>query len=808
MTLTTYSAILIAIYIGVLAYLTFRTHKSETPEQYAIGDRKVGLWNTIASIAAGQRDGSGIVVWVTLGILFGISTMWAFAGFAAGLLVLAFGARYVRNQAKEINAITISDIFKHAIGPRTAVASSIIIAAVAFLIAAAQVNIAGSIFGLLFNIPTGVGIVVTAIIVGVYLFFGGYQTVIKTDMLQWLIILTILFIPFLLMNGPVSDLPYSGIMEMDNAMALGLFGIAFLVIFSSADVWQRLFSARTDGIARKSALLAIPVYFIIALGSLALGLVAGTFVEVLDPGNAFFEMFASPTAPVAVLALLGVFVLAASMSTFDTHTFMFAQVVSRSLLARRFVHIERTKLTRIVLILFLVALIGLALTISNILVFVFGAFTLITVLAPLLALYLMKRLPERGNFDTYVIGVLILSVGVYSWLFIFGYFENVAYTVVPAAVAAVLTVLALAFYKVVGRKVKSPQADNGDEHFFKPILFLFPDLLKKDVSKESDVVSWQNDYLSKDKNVKKYIYKACESLQIIGISYLKYQKELKRYSDDELSIKSGLIVGKNFEVEARLMLRRALELLIETWHFKSITKNKERIFRHFFLIKNLQAFHVRKKNTKYFCDFDLEFDAKAIGDIQKALDTLSTSIVFYLTKNKDYKKDGDVKELTKNFRVLLEDAMPNMPDGVRIMVGDSYQLYAESSEVVHGSSGGPEFNLSNYHQGITALYARTAILASNVLKHLAVIGEDEINDNELKEAINELKTDQISNEFVLTVGDRVMVLGQIEAVIKEVASTRFGCKKYRVEYDDKRGDWSWSFNREWFLLKDLRKVCE
>lgn len=345
-----------------------------------------------------------------------------------------------------------------------------------------------------------------------------------------------------------------------------------------------------------------------------------------------------------------------------------------------------------------------------------------------------------------------------------------------------------------------------DENFFRPILFQFPEVLKKSISSDTDAEDWGKDYLSKNKSVEKYIHDACEALQICGISYTKYKKELSAYSDNELNQKIGKVVGKNFEIEARLALRRTLELFVESWHFNEIKTDKEKVFRHFFLIKNLKAFHSRKSNIEEFCDFILDFDTKSILEIRNELDILSIQNTFYLANGKDFKKDTDVKDLTKSFFKLLKEAMPKMPDGQREMVGGSYQLYAETSEVVHGYSGGPTFNLRNYHQEIEGLYARVAVLSSSILKHLAIIGDSHISNKDIKEAINGLETVNLPQNFLFNVGDKVLVLKQIKAEIVEVSISKYGCKKYKVKYDDKRADWNWSFNREWFLLKEISKL--
>lgn len=345
-----------------------------------------------------------------------------------------------------------------------------------------------------------------------------------------------------------------------------------------------------------------------------------------------------------------------------------------------------------------------------------------------------------------------------------------------------------------------------ENNFFKPIFFEFPNLLKNSISSDSQKIDWGKDYLSKIKNIEKYIYEACAALQLFGVSYIKYKKELNICSDKELNSGIGEVVGRNFEIEARLTLRRTQELFIESWYFKEITTNKEKEFRHFFLIKNLRAFYSRENNLKKFCDLSSDFDIKVISEIRQELQNLNILNPFYISNGKDYKKDDDMVRLLKSHSKLFEEATGKMSDGQKLILGESYQSYAETSDVIHGYSGGPKFNLKNYHQEVDGLYARIAVLASNILKHLAIIGKDCIDNTELVEAINGLETDNLPKSFLINIGDNVLVKREIKAKVTEISVSKYGCKKYKVEYTDKRGNWNWAFEQEWFLLKDLTKT--
>lgn len=343
---------------------------------------------------------------------------------------------------------------------------------------------------------------------------------------------------------------------------------------------------------------------------------------------------------------------------------------------------------------------------------------------------------------------------------------------------------------------------------YKVIFFKFTDLFKNAVSiflEEKIVLN--KDYLSKDKNIEKYIYEACEAIQIVAVSYIKYEREISQYSNEELNKSMGEICGRNYEIEARLAYRRILELFIESFHFSKIIENKEEVFRYFFLIKNLKAFYSRNKHSEDICDISLQFDKKVISEIRKELNSFSLKDVpFYIAvsngKNKDFNKDNDIKDLIKGYSTLFKESVVHLSESQRLALGNSYQSYSETSEVVHGYSGGPKFDLKYYHQEMLGLYAKMYSLTLDILKQLILIGGDKINNTELVESIKSLKTEM----FNLSIGHVVMVKNEVKAKIIDTSVSKNGCRKYKVEYIDKRDVWSFAFDEEWFLFKDLRKV--
>lgn len=343
------------------------------------------------------------------------------------------------------------------------------------------------------------------------------------------------------------------------------------------------------------------------------------------------------------------------------------------------------------------------------------------------------------------------------------------------------------------------------DSFFALTFFEFPQKLKKCALQDADLKEWKRDYLSKQKNIQKYIFNACEQIQTFGVAYQKYQRELNRYSPQELKGDIGNVVSRSFEREARLTLRRAMELFIESWNFNK-TSNKEESLKDYFLIRALQAFYGRKTNLKEFCDYHKKWDEQVVNEIKNSLNSRNFNSNFYFDPNRNPQNDGDILHLRKSFLKILKDSLKAMTNKERFAIGGSYQLYAETSEIIHAFSGSVEFKLNNIHKELLAIYARVAILAFHILKNLSGIGNEILKCEELLKALDSFETNEFSNSLDIQKGDLVLVRNEIKAKVIKIEVSGYGCKKYHVEFCDKRGNWNFSFQNNIFLREELQKI--
>ena len=440
--LTVYGFLLLGISVKSAA-----EKKERTFADYMIADRQVALLGTVASLTAGYRDGAGIAVWVLLAYQFRLGAIWLYFGLAFGLIVLSVLAPRLRVMAESRHYITIGDLLRDVLGTKTARLCSGIVLASSFLYAGAQLFVAGRIFADLLNVSGNLGIVATASIISLYLMIGGYSTVIKTDVLQWGFIMVIVATPFMVRGFEVSWSDLSTVGTVGFGPALSMFSVGAVFSVANPDVWQRIFSARSARLARISFLTASGVYFLICAGLILFGLAIHTALGGGDAETAFLDIFTSDQLPTWGLSFFAVFAVAATMSTLDTQVFLFSSTLTRDFLAEGAQEdhprtVRRSRLTVAVLLGFLALI---AMTIEDLVAFVFEAASLVTVLGPVLLYAATRETRSRTAKQDGVLMVgLMVTTAVYCLMFVSGALGKMSYFCIPAAVS--LLVCALSHY--------------------------------------------------------------------------------------------------------------------------------------------------------------------------------------------------------------------------------------------------------------------------------------------------------------------------------------------------------------------------
>ena len=441
MSLEGYAVIFFLIYIAGLALVSWRARSADSGEGYIIGGRKVGLWPTTAAIVAVLRSGSAIPFWCILVAACGLYALIPIAVYYLFILFMGVIAPQVRAKSVQHNLITIPDILGVGLGRYSSLIALAAALYAALLYSAAQIFIGGTVFAGLFNMPTYYGIITSVAVVGAYLWLGGYMTLIKTDLIQFLVIIA-------LAVGAYFYTDFNTVLQTaPKPDWLLVFGMCMTapVILAQTDIWQRLYSAESGATARRACFLACIIDLVIVTGLVFFisGILSGFDVD--NPGAIFEGFFSGDHANPAVTALFGVFIFAMLMSSLDNQIYIFTSHITRNILnidartqRRRFIG-----WLRVLTIAMMIGLTLIALTIDDIVRFLLDNIMLVVLIGPPIAYAAISQGPDR-RADLWLSASMLLGLGVYMVLLLYGYFANMAWYIVPFAIPA-LTAVTLLF---------------------------------------------------------------------------------------------------------------------------------------------------------------------------------------------------------------------------------------------------------------------------------------------------------------------------------------------------------------------------
>lgn len=328
-----YSIIAIILYVASLIFITYKSVKKESADEYIIGGRKIGILGTTSSLIVSNFDGTGLIIFFTLAAISGFGFLWLFIGMAISALLLATFSKPIYKIIQAGNYVNVSDMFAHKIGKYTSILSSAIIIFLAFFATAGQLYISGKLVSAFIGYENEfIGIIVVGSIVASYLTIGGYKTVIKTDILQWIsIILIATSVLFFADLSTLSRLPQDlTAVDSQNFFGWLLWGIVFS--FASPFSWQRYFSAKSSKTMKKGLLYSIPGNLIFAICIIIFVISITNIYPEISTNNLAFEIYTNTKILPVIGPLLAVVLLALIMSSLDTYCYAMSSTITSNIL--------------------------------------------------------------------------------------------------------------------------------------------------------------------------------------------------------------------------------------------------------------------------------------------------------------------------------------------------------------------------------------------------------------------------------------------------------------------------------------------
>lgn len=406
----------VVVYLaGMLLLGWYGMRRAKTQEDFLVAGRNLGPAFYMGTMAATVLGGASTVGTVRLGYVYGISGFWLCAMLGLGIIVLNV---FLAKPLLKLRIFTVTQILEHRYSPRTKHVSALVMMAYALMLAATSVIAIGTVMQVLFGLPFWVSILVGGGVVVVYSAVGGMWSLTLTDIVQFLIKtigLMFILLPICLYrvggwDQLVAKLPAASFdfATIGWSTILTYFLIYFFGILIGQEIWQRVFTARTERVARLAGAAAGVYCIVYGLVGALIGMAARVLLPDLDNVNNAFAAIVQAGLPEGIRGLVIAAALAAMMSTASAAMLAASTVLAEDLLpalrgGRTFTHVRSH---RLLTLLAGVVTLGIALAVDDVLSALTCAYNLLVggMLVPILGAIWWRRSTTAGAITSMLLG--------------------------------------------------------------------------------------------------------------------------------------------------------------------------------------------------------------------------------------------------------------------------------------------------------------------------------------------------------------------------------------------------------------------
>ncbi len=254
----TLDILVLALYaLGMLGLGWLGMRRSRNQEDYLVAGRNLGPAMYMSTMAATVLGGASTIGSVRLGYVHGISGLWLCATIGVGIIILNL---VLAKPLIKLRIFTVTQVLERRYNPVTRQVSAVVMFAYALMIGVVSTLGISTVMSVFLKLPFSTAILLSGGLVVAYSTIGGMWALTLTDMVQFVIKtigLLLLLLPISLhraggWDALVAKLPPSAFdfttIGKDTIITYVL--IYTFGVLIGQDIWQRVFTARNDKVAR------------------------------------------------------------------------------------------------------------------------------------------------------------------------------------------------------------------------------------------------------------------------------------------------------------------------------------------------------------------------------------------------------------------------------------------------------------------------------------------------------------------------------------------------------------------------------
>jgi SSS family solute:Na+ symporter len=331
-------AVLALYFAGMLAIGWLAKKAIRTEEDFAVAGRRLGPLLYGGTMAAVVLGGASTVGGIGLGYQHGLSGMWLVVaiGFGVILVSLVFAA-----PIRRMKLYTVGEMLEVRYGRHARLMTGIVMAVYTLLLCVVSTIACGSVLSTIFGIDRLVAMAIGGSVVLIYSTLGGMWSITLTDIVQFAIKTVGIFfilVPVALyrvggFDGLSKTLPASAFsLTAVGGDAIAAYFVTYVFgLVIGQDIWQRIATARTEGIARWAGTVSGVYCVFYGVAGAVIGMCAKVLLPEIASRDQVFSSMVLLTLPPGISGLVTAAALAAIMSTASGTLIASATVVDKDI---------------------------------------------------------------------------------------------------------------------------------------------------------------------------------------------------------------------------------------------------------------------------------------------------------------------------------------------------------------------------------------------------------------------------------------------------------------------------------------------
>ncbi|WP_288449639.1 sodium:solute symporter [uncultured Pseudomonas sp.] len=407
-------SVVLAYALAMLLLGWYGMRRARNQEEFLVAGRNLGPACYLGTMAATVLGGAATVGTVRLGYVHGLSGFWLCAMLGSGILVLNL---FLAKPLLKLRIYTVTQVLERRYTPLARQASAAIMFVYALMLSVVSVLAMGTVIQVLFELPFWSAILLGGSVVVIYSSIGGMWSLTLTDIVQFVIKtagLMFVLLPICLTrvggwDALMAKLPASAfaLTTLGYDTIFTYFLIYFFGILIGQDIWQRVFTARSEGVARVAGSLAGVYCVIYGLVGALIGMCARVLLPDLADANNAFAAIVRSALPDGIRGLVIAAALAAMMSTASAGLLAASTTLTEDLLPRlRGGRASTLGMARLFTLLTGLAVLAIALLVNDVIGALTLAYNLLVggILVPLLGAILWPRATTAGALASMLLG--------------------------------------------------------------------------------------------------------------------------------------------------------------------------------------------------------------------------------------------------------------------------------------------------------------------------------------------------------------------------------------------------------------------